>query len=232
MIRRRTPELMDDPSLDAHAHAHALRSLNRINRLLRVDRRLYAAVGRLAPANHTSVLDIGAGGGGFLHYISKRSGPVDARLLLGIDLSVFALGQVRAWYDGAVRLVAADAHRIPLADNSIDVITCSLFLHHFSESDVVEILREAARVSRRGLVVSDLSRSRLALALTWMTTRIVSRSHVFRVDGPSSVRNAFRPAELAELARQAGLAGARVRQRFPFRIMLTWRKPEASHATT
>jgi ubiquinone/menaquinone biosynthesis C-methylase UbiE len=225
MIRCRTPEMIDAPSLDTRAHAHALQSLNLVNRLLAVDRGLYAAVERLGPADRLSVLDLGTGGGSFLGYLFRRRGGRSMPPLLGLDFSTFALTQAEAWYDGAVRPVVADARKIPLAENSVDVVTCSLFLHHFDEADVLGILREAARVARRGVVVSDLSRSRLALVLTWITTRVISRSRVFHVDGPKSVRAAFRRGELAELAARAGLAGACVWRRFPFRLMLVWRKP-------
>lgn len=227
MIRCRTPEMMDDPRLDARTHEEALRALNRINRLLLVDRRIYMAIGRVAPPDRASVLDLGAGGGGFLDYVAARQGRAGGGVLVGLDLSPFAAERAQAWFDGTIWFLAGDARRTPLADKSIDVVTCSLFLHHFAEAEVVEILREAARVARRGIVVSDLSRSRLALVLTWITTRIVSRSRLFHVDGPRSVRNAFRPAELTALARQAGLTGVRVGRRFPFQLMLTWRRPEA-----
>ncbi len=225
MIRHRTPELIDDPSLDPQAHAHALWSLNLVNRLLGVDRRLYAALATLGAADRLSVLDMGAGGGGFLGYVFRRRGGASTPPLLALDWSAFALAQAEMWYDGMIRPVVADARHIPLADSSIDVVTCSLFLHHFDEADIVDILREAARVARRGLIIGDLSRSRLAYVLTWMVTRLISRSRVFHVDGPRSVRASFRPDELAELAGQAGLAGAQVRRRFPFRLMLVWPKP-------
>jgi SAM-dependent methyltransferase len=232
MIRCRTCELMDDPGLDAGVHAHALRSLNRVNRLLAVDLGLYAGVRQLGPVDRMSVLDLGAGGGGFLDYLSRRRGGTGRPVLVGLDRSAFALRQARAWYDGGIRSLLADALRVPLADNSVDVVTCSLFLHHFDEPDAVAILREAARVARRGIVVGDLTRSWLALVLTWLATRMVSRSPVFHVDGTRSVRAAFRVDEVADLARRAGLAGASVRRRFPFRLMLIWRKPGAAYVAT
>jgi ubiquinone/menaquinone biosynthesis C-methylase UbiE len=239
MDRWREPELMDGP-IDAAAHEHALRSLNRIDTLLRVHQRLYGTLSALGDPERMSVADLGSGGGGFLGYLRRRgegrrdgeaggqagrlAGADGGRLLLGVDYSHFALAASRAWHGHEVRGVVADARRSPLADASVDIVTCSLFLHHFDEPDVVAILKEAARVARRGVVVSDLSRSRLALGLTWLTTRAVSRSRVFHVDGVRSVQAAFRARELAEMARRAGLEGARVRGMFPFRLMLVWRK--------
>ena len=98
-----------------------------------------------------------------------------------------------------------------MTDNSVDVVVYSLFLHHFEVSDDVIILGEAARVARRGIVVDDLSRSRLVWLVTWIVTRPFGRSRIFHVDGPRSVAAAFSKDEMIELARQAGLLDARAK---------------------
>lgn len=254
---------MDDPAVEEGAHAHALASLNRVNQLLRFDQALYAYLRRLSPSDSVSVLDLGAGGGGFLAYMRKRLPPDSTRrqqrlnreddpvngheasqgnrpggctpiamgapgagvtLLVGLDRSSFALTRAKRWHGSGIRWICGDVTCIPLADESVDVVTCSLLLHHFDETGAATVLREAARVARRGMVVGDLSRSRLAWAATWAGTRLLSRSRIFHVDGPRSVRAAYRTEELAEVARRAGLTGAEVAQRFPFRLLLTWRK--------
>jgi hypothetical protein len=63
--------------------------------------------------------------------------------------------------------------------------------------------------------------------MTWMMTRAFSRSRVFHHDGPVSVRAAYTPDELRALAQAAGLQGARVRRQAPWRMVLTWQRPEA-----
>ncbi len=231
MIRLVLPELMDDPALDGQAHAHGLVTLNRVNRMLRVHHRLYRCIGQLSGWGDVSILDLGTGGGGLLGYLSNRmKHECGHPRLVGLDRSAFAISCARGWHSGAIRWLVADARNIPLANNSIDIVACSLFLHHFNEVDVVRILCEAARVARRGIVIDDLSRSRLALGLTWLGTRVLSRSRVFHADGPRSVHAAFRQHELADLARSAGLEGARLQKRFPFRLILIWKKPENQSA--
>lgn len=233
---------MDDPAVEEGPHAHALAALNRVNQLLRFDQTLYAYVRRLSPWKSVSVLDLGAGGGGFLGYLRRQhvaspdhtphgfAAPAldrpyaEVPLLVGLDRSSYALNRAKRWNGSGIRWICGDATRIPLADESVDVVTCSLFLHHFDETGAANVLCEAARVARRGVVVGDLSRSRLAWAATWAGTRLLSRSRIFHVDGPRSVRAAFRVDELSEVARRAGLTGAEVSQRFPFRLLLTWRK--------
>lgn len=218
---------MDHPTVEASAHAHALRSLNRANRLFGLNRNLHAGLKELGAAD-LSVLDVGCGGGGFLGHVAGRSASRRPGLLIGLDRSEFALQCARTWHGRVAQYAATDARRLPFSDNSIDVVTCSLFLHHFDDPEAIVILHEAARVCRRGVVVADLARSWPAWVLTWLATRIVSRSWIFHVDGPRSVRAAFRASELADLAQQAGLAGARVECRFPFRLQLIWRKGEGA----
>lgn len=222
MRRTRTPEWMDDPALHPDAHARALAALNRANSLLGVHRQLHRAARRIAGAGPFSVLDLGAGGGGFLGYIDRRD--TNKGMRIALDCSTEALRYAARACAGHLRRVAADARSLPLADEMVDVVTSSLFLHHFDPPDVIAILREAARVARRGIVMGDLTRSRAALALTWAGTRLLSRSAVFRVDGPRSVRAAFQVRELENLAHEAGLRDARVHRRVPFRMLLTWRK--------
>lgn len=221
--RDRRPELIDAPDLDPGEHRHALHALNQINRWLGIDRRLFRAVQELGSAATLSIVDVGAGGGGFLNYVAKRRGE-NGPPLVAADWSTLAMRQTRAWSTKGVFAVVADARRLPFADASVDVVTCSLFLHHFDPDEVVAILSEAARVARKGMVFSDLVRSRLALALTWATTRATSRSRVFHSDGTRSVRAAFIASELKEFARRAGLRGARVQRQFPFRALLVWSK--------
>ena len=64
--RRRRPELMDQPDLDAGEHARALSGLGRINRLSRSDVIFWPAIARwpaLPKAAPVRVLDLASGGG-------------------------------------------------------------------------------------------------------------------------------------------------------------------------
>ena len=73
-------------------------------------------------------------------------------------------------------------------------------------------LGEMARVTRGRVIINDLARSRLALALVWLATRLLAVHPISRHDGPLSVRRAYAPAELLELFRRAGLRGVSVQR--------------------
>jgi len=226
--RRRQPELMDQPGLDAAEHARALDGLGRINRVSRSAAILWTAVARLARASGAApirILDLASGGGDVpiaLAYRAARA-RLDVRVE-GCDISQEAVRFARrkARERGvAVRFFTLDA----LADSipeGYDVLTCSLFLHHLDEAHAVGLLRRMADAARRLVLVDDLVRSRLGYALAWAGCRLFSRSPIVRHDGPVSVSSAFTPAEVRELAQRAGLEGASLTRHWPRRFLLSW----------
>ena len=120
--------------------------------------------------------------------------------------------------------LVGDAFTLPFADGSFDFVFSSLFLHHLSELEVVALLAEFARVSRRAVLVSDVERHNLA---RWFlpATRWIFGWHWLTVhDGSVSVRSAFTRNELLELAKEAKLKDISVAAHRPaFRIsMLGW----------
>ena len=102
-------------------------------------------------------------------------------------------------------------------------MTSSLFLHHLDRPRAIELLCRLQRVTRRLLLVHDLRRTPMGLAVAWLVPRLITRSPVVHVDGPRSVRAAFTIPEVAQLAADAGLRRARVERCWPWRYLLQWR---------
>lgn len=101
-------------------------------------------------------------------------------------------------------LLRADAHRVPLRDNSVDLVTCVTALHLFSEA--AQVLREAARVATARVVFTTWA------AGGWSTSRLlraVASAH--GVDLPDRYAASGTPAAAAELARGSGLTPLDVR---------------------
>ena len=117
--------------------------------------------------------------------------------------------------------VAGDAFALPFPPRSFDYVFCSLFLHHFSDADVVRLLAAFAKVARKKVLVIDLLRNPVPYHFLALTSRLFGWHPVSVHDGKISVEAAFRPRELAALAAQAGLANPRVRAFVPaFRVAL------------
>jgi hypothetical protein len=101
---------------------------------------------------------------------------------------------------------------------------CSLFLHHLSRDQAVELLRRMASRATRLVLVNDLRRSALGLMLAHAATRVLSSSEIVHTDGPRSVAAAFSLEELRLLSRDAGLETATIARRWPFRFLLNWER--------
>jgi SAM-dependent methyltransferase len=226
--RRLQPEVMDQPDLDAHRHTDALRGLRRLNAWSGSVRILWPSVrelaARAAPAP-LRILDIASGAGDVLCGLARRA--VRAGIALDIegwDISPRAIDFARqAGADLAVRFERHDALHDPLPDDR-DVIISSLFLHHLDEDAAVALLQRMGAAARRAVLINDLARSTAGLMLAHVATRLLTLSPVVHVDGPRSVEGAFTPDEALRLAERAGLRGATVTRRWPFRYLLAWRR--------
>jgi len=207
------PELLDIGVPEDEA-VRSLADLRFVNRWLGGTRSLLAALRPLLrEAGPVRLLDVGCGSADLpAACLARAPGRLRA---VGVDLKRLHLHQAPA---GILR-VQADARRLPFGPQSCDVVTASLFLHHFDGSEAVAVLRELWRVTRRALVVNDLHRARVP----WLFARValprLLRSPVSVTDGLVSIRRAFTPGELAALMREAGIAGARVARRFPYRLV-------------
>ena len=120
--------------------------------------------------------------------------------------------------------VAADAFRLPFAPRSFDIVFCSLFLHHFDDRRVADLLAGFGRLARRAVVVIDLERHPLAYHFLPATRWLLGWHSVTVHDGCRSVEAGFHPDELRALASEAGLHAAIVRRHLPwFRLSIVAR---------
>lgn len=115
----------------------------------------------------------------------------------------------------------ADAFALPFSDRSFDIVLCSLFLHHFENTEAVELLRGFYAVARRALVVCDLERHVLPYLFLPATKTLFRWNAITVSDGLKSVRAAFRAGELKDVALAAGITKPAVRVYRPaFRLSL------------
>jgi SAM-dependent methyltransferase len=134
----------------------------------------------------------------------------------------FAREEARAYPE--IRFVQGDVLNLPFKPDSFDVVINSLALHHFTRDNAVAMLKGFSRLARRGVIINDLHRSRIAHAAIFLLTRILTRNRLTRYDAPVSVMNAFTPDELRAMAVAAGWQQFAVHRHFPYRIALVEKK--------
>jgi 2-polyprenyl-3-methyl-5-hydroxy-6-metoxy-1,4-benzoquinol methylase len=218
---------MDDPDLDVRRHHRALSALARINVLSFSSARVWRRVEELYRdgAKEIRVLDVACGGGDVALAVKRRSQkagiPVEVE---GCDVSpgALAFAEARAQRSGMdVRFFQHDATDGPLP-SGYDLVCSCLFLHHLSNQQAVDFLRELSRAGRTFLV-QDLLRTQLGFLMALAGVRMVTRSAVVREDGPLSVRAAFSMDEARELVRAGGLRRTRIRRCWPERFTIDGR---------
>jgi ubiquinone/menaquinone biosynthesis C-methylase UbiE len=171
-----------------------------------------------------SVLDIGAGSGELLRVMAKFARKTDRKAnLCGLELNARSAQSIleESKDFGEIKAVRGDALRLPFPDATFDYAICSLFTHHFTDENVIKILREMSRVARRKIYVIDLHRHRMAYFLYRVFCAAFRISPLVREDGLLSILRSFTPVELKILGEKAGLENVSVERHFPFRIVLS-----------
>ena len=210
------PELLDTlPPEQARA---SLRDLVRLNRRWGGHSALRRLLRENVPAGDPfSVLDVGAASGDMGACIRHW---YPAATVTSLDYVLSHLG------GSPERRVAGDAFRLPFRPAAFDYVFCSLFLHHFRNEHVVELLRSFGEVARKAVLAIDLERHPIPYYFIPWSRPLLGWDPVTVHDGPISVEAAFHPQELEDLARQAGLRNPRVRSFRPaFRITLAAEAP-------
>jgi hypothetical protein len=199
--------------------------MSRINRYLGGNAALTAHLyPRLsATSDPCLLLDLGTGSADVPRLVSHwaRAKRLNVNII-GLDWSgrnlVVARQNTAAHPD--IQMIQADAQHIPLLPSSIDYVISSLFLHHFTPEQVIRLLKSAYSCARRAIIMTDLVRGWLPLIGFKLAQPIFARNFLTRHDGALSVRRAYTPSELLELATAAGLAQARVYTHWPYRMIL------------
>lgn len=226
--RRLDPEWMDRTDNPPERLHRALDDIHSVNRFLGGSKILVDGVRPFlvgAPDNEPfTVLDVGTGGGDIplaLVAEARRLGRSVRIVALDRDPATLAYARDKTASAPEIEIQAGDAFRLSFAKASFDVVTASMFLHHFPHDDAVRLVSGFRAVARRAVVINDLRRHVLPWAFIALVGRITRRNPMFVHDAPLSVLRGFTGEELVAIARDAGAVAPSIRYLFPFRLLLT-----------
>lgn len=206
MLRVSRPEILDSGTCPPAEIETSLRDLCRINRWfggVATTRSLMERVSSVTGQKHFSVLEVASGFGEVPRAAARQLAN------RGISLDITDLDLMPSHLKRGHRAIVAHALALPFRDNSFDVVSCSLFVHHLRPDDVSRFAAEALRVSRRAVLINDLIRHPLHLALVYAGFPLM-RSHVSRVDGVASVRGAYLPEEMRKMLTNGDVGTRRI----------------------
>ena len=221
MKRSVTAELLDNDLGTPQEIAASLRDLRHINDWFggtRTTTNLLCRIARRAHLSRLSVLEVGSGLGDV---------PLTAQRVLarqGIELQITLLD--RLWShlpaSGAVS-VSGDVMGLPFSNAAFDVVSSSLFAHHFEPTNLPRFVTEALRVSRQAVLINDLIRTRMHLALVYLGLPLF-RSRITWNDAPASVRRAYTIAEMRSILAKVPARHVDITRHFLYRMgVLIWK---------
>jgi SAM-dependent methyltransferase len=126
------------------------RHYDRLVALLMRERRFRTALlAQLRAALPAQVLDIGCGTGSLLILLHRAFPTAEIHGLDG-DPEILALAARKTMTQPLISLKSGYSTNMPYSDGTFNAVTCSLMLHHLTDADKEQTLREAWRILRSG----------------------------------------------------------------------------------
>ena len=220
-------ELMDAHDIPFPVMAQTLKELNIVNTRLGGHAITLNGVKKLMENKKSLVVcEIGCGGGDNLFaiykYCSKKEIPVS---FIGIDMNAECIAFAKQQYPQLpCEWICSDYALTNFAGKEADIIFSSLFCHHFTDEQLVQMLQWLRKNSRCGFFINDLHRHWLAYYLIKYITKSFSKSFLVKNDACLSVARSFRKNEWENLFQQAGVTLHSIRWKWAFRWLVVCKK--------
>lgn len=170
-----------------------------------------------------TILDIGFGGGDSIKQLSEFASKKKAKLFFyGVDLKndCVKYAEDNLFAVNNKKLICDDYRNISEELlKKIDVIHCSLFLHHLTDEEIVSLFK-FGKSNQCIILANDLHRNWFAYYSIKFLTALFSKSWLVKNDAPLSVKRGFRKSELVSLLEKAGFKNYSVKWSWAFRYRI------------
>jgi 2-polyprenyl-3-methyl-5-hydroxy-6-metoxy-1,4-benzoquinol methylase len=219
-------ELMDGDNIPFDAIAQTLKELNTVNKRLGGHSTTLKGIQDLLYGTDPVVIcETGCGGGDNLFAIHKYclKNQIPATFI-GIDMNRECIAFAQQQYPHLpCEWICSDYALVNFDDKKPDIIFSSLFCHHFTDEQLIAMLKWLQQNSRTGFFINDLHRHWLAYYLIKYITKYFSKSYLVKNDACLSVARSFRKKEWEQLFQRAGLQLHSINWRWAFRFLVIFK---------
>lgn len=216
-------EIMDDFELRGDLLRETLDQLGTINRFLGGNKTtlkgLVQLISNQPKDKPLHVTDLGCGHGDVIRRAAQMARKQGRQMsFTGIDANKDTLDYARSLSKDFPEINYRQA-LLPsdfLDGASSDIVLCTLFLHHFNEEDILQILNYSLKNARVGVVINDLHRHQAAYRLFDLLTRFFFNNMV-REDGLTSIQRGFSRKELDVLSNRLENKQSAIQWKWAFR---------------
>lgn len=216
-------ELMDDLECSGEELAQTLKELKTINKWLggnEVTTSGLEKIFKAYPQQEYGIADIGCGGGDMMRVMHEWAKQKQIKTnFTGIDANpnIIDLAKIRLADLKNVTLTVQNIFSPEFLASKVDVCTCTLFTHHFTDTELVQLLSGLKLKSKLGIVINDLHRNPIAYYSIKLLTKLFSKSPMVQNDGPLSVLRAFSRKDWQRILSQAGIQDFELTWHWAFR---------------
>ncbi|MEO6176407.1 MAG: methyltransferase domain-containing protein [Flavobacterium circumlabens] len=222
--RTQETEIMDDFSLTGEELRSALDQIARINRLLGGNQLTLQATRQLLnqPIGTEPIViaDIGCGNGDMLRMLADYGAAHDLNFkLIGIDANAFTINYAESLSSrfSNIEYICIDIFSEEFKSLQYDIVLCTLTLHHFTNEQILYIMRIFNTNATIGTVINDLHRSALAYRLFELIGFVFRLNKMSREDGQVSILRGFKKNELEEFSKKLNLKNYTINWKWAFR---------------
>ena len=167
-----------------------------------------------------SIVDVGCGNGDMCRAIARFAKETGRPItVIGVDANLYTTNYAKT--------LSADFPNISYAvvnvfDDSFseltyDIAVCTLTLHHFTDDDILALMRLLANEATYGVVINDLHRSALAYRLFQLICFVFRLNPMSKADGLTSILRGFKRPELEHFSKQLAVKKYSITWRWAFR---------------
>lgn len=224
--RSETIEIMDNLNCSGPIVDQTLRELEFINKWLGGNSVTLNGLDKILSScsqHELKIADLGCGGGDMLMMMNNRLKEKNINAVLtGIDANpnIIEYAKKNTASHVEMNFKAMDVLSAEFKRESFDVVFATLFFHHFTNNQLIELFTHLNRTTRCGIVINDLHRHPLAYYSIKFLTSTFSKSPMVVNDAPLSVHRGFTRAELEEILRAARITSYSLKWKWAFRWQL------------
>ncbi|MEL1253642.1 methyltransferase domain-containing protein [Flavobacterium sp. DGU38] len=222
--RTEETEIMDDFSLEGAELTEALDQIAKINQLLGGNKLTLHGLKKLLKKTDTAktlvIADIGCGNGDMLRMLARYGKKNELTFkLIGIDANAFTIRYAKELSKEFenIEYECRDIFNPDFNSLKYDIALCTLTLHHFTSTQIEEILKQIYNNASLGIVINDLHRSKTAYRLFEMICEVFKLNDMSRQDGLVSILRGFKKKELEYFSEKLNFKNYNINWKWAFR---------------
>jgi 2-polyprenyl-3-methyl-5-hydroxy-6-metoxy-1,4-benzoquinol methylase len=219
--RSLSKELLDADNIPFKDIERNMKELNTINTLLGGHKITTSALKNFTIQTNTTICEVGCGGGDNLKAIQKKYPTLN---FIGIDIKASCTSFAAKQYGALAKWITEDYKQLNFENNKPDIIFSSLLCHHFTNNELIDLLKWKYENCEQGFFINDLQRNSLAYFLIKILTKLFSKSYLVKNDAPLSVARGFHKKEWELLLQQANIKNYSIQWKWAFRYLIICNK--------